>query len=95
MKDSENKGKRLTAEGRLKDARVKRSLHGHAECILNGWFKILVISTKQTNNLKYGILYHNYFIIEQNFETNTKNIFNTNIARNISMNSVITIKYNK
>ena len=42
MKDSENKGKRLTAEGRLKDARVKMSLRGHAECILNGWFKVSV-----------------------------------------------------
>lgn len=42
MKDSENKGKGLTAEGRLKDARVKMSLHGHAECILYGWCKISV-----------------------------------------------------
>lgn len=66
MKDSENKGKRLTAEGRLKDARVKRSLHGHAECILNGWFKISVhILFKKSSYIINMTFKINWFLVSK------------------------------
>lgn len=66
MKDSENKGKGLTAEGRLKDARVKMSLHGHAECILYGWCKISVhILLKKSSYIINMTFKINWFLVSK------------------------------
>lgn len=40
-------------------------------------------------------MYENYFIVGQNFETSSRNMFDTNVVKTILVDIVITIKYKK